>query len=635
MAKCKLCKTDIPEGIEYCKDCLDKKSDKTNESYLDSLLNSVKNNPTDVSSNYKKNSVSKTQNTVEEIQSENEDSPKDIDINDLIDFGDFNINDDLDDHIVISDEELFGKEFSTDELNVSEEVSKAENKDVYYDIAEPVTNNQEAFYDQEETETDNLEALYEQEEPQTDNQEAFYEQGEPESESQEYDLTRDDTEEMNDNDPELNGPEPNIDAEFLNSTSMLDEEVMQGDFDPSIDDLLNELDMPESGSDFKDLYETEPQDEEVQDEQNNGSNEMPPEEHINSDEDDFMSLLSQFSTDDPATADVQAISDLLSGKAVTMSEDYEDMPGDVGEVFSDALTAVSSLQDPDLKPKKHKKSKKGKKKAATAAKKEEEPAEEKGMMQKLFGNIADEKVRKKSIISDIAVTSETSGAMKKKSKKKGKVDKNQEGEDLVENANPPKEKKEKIKKVKKNKNDIIQVIDDFEEEEGRINRLGAVIVFAFLGLMVLLLLLGTSIFSYTLSVKNAKTYFERRKYTQAYNEIYGMDIKDEDLEIYEKIVTVMFVNKQLNSYNNYFAMEKYPEALDSLLKGLSRYDKYIKLATMLGIETDLNYVRGQIMAELNNVFDLSDEAAAAIISSESQLKYSVAVYDIALENIKY
>ncbi|HKL99820.1 MAG TPA: hypothetical protein VJZ06_07935 [Mobilitalea sp.] len=567
MAKCKSCKTDIPEGIEYCKDCLDKRTEKTNESYLDSLLNSVKNNPTDVSSNYKKNAASKTQNTVEKIQSENDDSPMDIDINDLIDFDDFNINDDLDDHIVIGDEELFGKE-----------------------------------------------------------------QEEPDTKNQEFDLTRDDSEDMSDNDPVRNEPEPNIDLEFLNSSGMQDEEDsydMQGEYDSSIDDMLNELDMPGSGSDLEDLYKAESQDEDV------------PEEHINSDEDDFLSLLSQLSTDDPATADVQAISDLLSGKAVTISDDYEDMPVDVGDVFSDALTAVSSLQDSDLKPKKQKKSKKGKKskkskkKATKAAKEKEEPAEEKGMMQKLFGNIADDKTKKKSIDSDIAITSETSGKKNKKSKKKGKIDKNQEVDELGENAKIPKEKKEKIKKVKKNKNDIIQVIDDFEEEEGRINRLGAVIVFAFLGLMVLLLLLGTSIFSYTLSVKNAKNYFERKKYTQAYNEIYGMDIKDEDLEIYEKIVTVMFVNKQLNSYNNYFAMEKYPEALDSLLKGLSRYDKYIKLATMLGIETDLNYVRGQIMAELNNVFDLSEETAVAIISSESQLEYSVAVYDIALENIKY
>ena len=98
-------------------------------------------------------------------------------------------------------------------------------------------------------------------------------------------------------------------------------------------------------------------------------------------------------------------------------------------------------------------------------------------------------------------------------------------------------------------------------------------------------------------------------------------------------MTVMFVNKQLNSYNNYYALKKYPEALDSLLKGLSRYDKYIELATMLGIESDLDYVRAQILAELNNVFDLTEKEAAQILQYESMEDYSLSVYDVVLEKM--
>ena len=102
-------------------------------------------------------------------------------------------------------------------------------------------------------------------------------------------------------------------------------------------------------------------------------------------------------------------------------------------------------------------------------------------------------------------------------------------------------------------------------------------------------------FSYSLSIKNATDYLGRHKYTQAYNEVYGIDLKDEDIELYDKIMTIMFVNKQLNSYNCYYHMRKYPEALDSLLKGLQRYDKYAELATMLGIKTDLDYVRDRFL----------------------------------------
>ena len=50
-----------------------------------------------------------------------------------------------------------------------------------------------------------------------------------------------------------------------------------------------------------------------------------------------------------------------------------------------------------------------------------------------------------------------------------------------------------------------------------------------------------------------------------------MTIKEDDEEMYSKILTVMFVNKELNSYNNYYGIHQYDKALDSLLKGLKIY----------------------------------------------------------------
>ena len=120
-----------------------------------------------------------------------------------------------------------------------------------------------------------------------------------------------------------------------------------------------------------------------------------------------------------------------------------------------------------------------------------------------------------------------------------------------------KEEAKKKKKPKKEKKKKIEILDD-EVDEGRINRVGASIVFLFFGVLVVLLLVSTNIFSYTLSIRNANDYFDRQRYTQAYNEVYGIELKDEDIELYDKIMTVMFVNKQLNSYNNYYHMKKFP-----------------------------------------------------------------------------
>lgn len=175
-----------------------------------------------------------------------------------------------------------------------------------------------------------------------------------------------------------------------------------------------------------------------------------------------------------------------------------------------------------------------------------------------------------------------------------------------------------------------------EEMEGtRINRAGASIVFIFFAMIAVLVVVGTNIFSYSLSIRNARYEFDRDEYTLAYNEIFGLDIKDEeeDIVLYDRIMTVMYVQKQLNSYYNYYEMKDYPKALDSLLKGLQRYEKYIDLAVELDIESDLDSVRSSILAELDASFFMSEQEAMNIIQSDSRLEYSMLVYD-AVDEMK-
>ncbi|HWT73148.1 MAG TPA: hypothetical protein VN258_00265 [Mobilitalea sp.] len=435
------------------------------------------------------------------------------------------------------------------------------------------------------------------------------------------------------------------------------------DFDPDINDLLNSLDdFQPSGSD-QPRNDTDLIKEEVNIE------DTEEYEHIQED-DDILSLLNQISSDDPVAEDVKAINELLSANA-SEPQKKSSMPSDVGEVFSDALKVVTSLNDGNIaetellgkiaegkKGKKEKNNKKqklsmkdSKKQKADKIASEDKPKE--GFFKRLFGNVMDENAPDKDA-ADIqgeenakdkkpAKKSKPSKGKKstaaalevetvEKGKGKGKPGKDKEADSKEEGSTDKKGKKGKKEKKKKSK-EIIQVIDEIEEDEGRINRLGAAIIFLFFGLFALLLFVGTNVVSYTLSIQSATNYFDNQKYTQAYNEVYGIDIKDKDIAIYDKIMTVMFVNKQLNSYNNYYSLGQYPEALDSLLKGLKRYDKYIELATILGIKTDLDYVRNQILAELNNVYHLSEKDAMKINSYEDKSEYSMEVYDVVLENM--
>lgn len=335
---------------------------------------------------------------------------------------------------------------------------------------------------------------------------------------------------------------------------------------------------------------------------------------------------------------------------------------DIGGIYQDALGGISSLEDvgidedllkliPDVPNQEEVQSKeienletnrkknKNKEKNPTGRKKnvfarvfgnvkEELTEEEK---EQLKQNVIEESKKKETETREAEKEKEATKAKKKAdklaAKKKAKDDAIKAKQAKVERAKAKKEEKEQLSK------EVQELIDEIDENEGRINRIGASFVFALFASIALFVVIGTNVYSYAINIQNATKNFGMQRYNDAYNEVYGLEIRDEDIEIYDKIMTVMFVNKQLNSYNNYSAIGMYPEALDSLLKGLERYDKYYALAMKLGIQTDLDYVRNQIVKELDNIFYLSVEEAYNIINSPTQLDYSVAVYNVVLEHL--
>ncbi len=614
MAKCKLCNTDIPDGSKYCKDCREKKLQMANESYLDNLLNSVKNTESSSKDIYKKKNKPDTADPAAvsdrapylsdepDIQAQGFDA---VDQNDIDDFEQYYIKEDFLDipkDIVITEEELFGGDAALDDR--AEAPDPAEHMTAEEDAGEEdITSADEPVF---------LDELHMEE--------------------------------------SASGEEDNNVS--LEEISEFGEEE---DFDYDLNDLLNNIETFQSEEEDQSREDGSLPKEELEEE---GFSDSDP---SGEEEDDILNLLNQISPDDPMIEDVKAINELLNGAAVRPLK--EAGPSDVGEVFSDALKVVTSLNDneeadildaiPDKLDKKAKKAAKKKKKKDREKVKDSDDlgdsAEEKprkSLINRLFGNVEATGKKSKTVISsqqEEAAAKETAEKSRDKSKDKSK-DKNRKNAVAAEadapddkdedgrNKDAKRKQKEEKKAKKKQTRDAIRVIDEIEEDKGRINRLGATIVFAFFGLLLALILIGTETVSYALSIQNASTYFGKHKYTEAYYEVYGMDIKDEDIELYSKIMTVMYVNKQLNSYNSYYSLGMYPQALDSLLKGMKRYNKYIELATLLGIESDLKYVKNQLLAELDNVFGLSEEDAVRIISFENITEYSLEVYDVVLAN---
>lgn len=624
MAKCKQCNATIPDGTDICSNCLDKEKIQSNESYLDSLLSSVKNSTPDVEEIYKKKNTSNKINSdkKEEISQapafvNEEDSQDEVLLDNTIDMKDFEDLFNLpSDETASSDVNLSDDELSTEELlSVDED-----------------QHNDESIDDSDFP----------------------------------YDITALDKRDFSDNEvkPEVaDFPDDMVASE---ENSLAEEELLDDFYDDegSIDYeklLGGEKSEPKKAIDsFSDT---------------NTDDDLEYIEEENSEDEDILSLLNIISSEDPVSQDAKAIGEILSAKADN-KKNVTDTPT-VGEVFSDALKVVTSLNDSDLeeldimdqltgvtketeksKQKKEKdkinkkESRKDKKKDKKSRQQPEEDVDgavsevrkksKKSLIKRIFGNVPDEKAALKKAEQESAARNEATADEKPKKGLKAKLLKDKKAaSDIEDDENiaamnkraAAEAKKAEKKEKKKKKKEIIEVIDEIDDDESRINRIGASIVFIFFGLIAMLLIVGTNMISYSLSIQHAKDYFDKQKYNEAYNEVYGIDFKAEDMVIYDKIMTVMFVNKQLNSYNNYYYIGKYPEALDSLLKGLERYEKYIEFATMLGVKRDLDYVREHILAELKTVFNISEKEAMKLMAQDDMEVYSQEVYRIVLENI--
>lgn len=323
-------------------------------------------------------------------------------------------------------------------------------------------------------------------------------------------------------------------------------------------------------------------------------------------------------------------------------EEKKASPSTMSDVFSDAIRAISSLEDdtdetveqneePLDVPKKESlikklleqwklrrnnriQRRKSRREEKIQTKEKAKDARREAKQERQRASEEEEKKRKTEVVQ------------KKEKKPKKQVTKVKKVKKQQEKKVTPKKDKEK---VAKRTNPLLHSIP---EDVGRFNRWSITFVtsvFLAVGIYVLITVFTVP---YQYSIEVAAQNFEHKKYNQAFEQIYGLNIKQDDTMLYDKIMTVMYVNKQLNSYYNYMNLQSYPDALDSLIKGLKRYNKYIDSANELGITKHMDYVKRQILKELKKEFKLSEQKAMKLAEIEDQQKYSERIYTLAKQS---
>ena len=274
------------------------------------------------------------------------------------------------------------------------------------------------------------------------------------------------------------------------------------------------------------------------------------------------------------------------------------------------------------------------------------PKKKKNIFKRIFGNIredlTEEEIEERKRLAlekfeedeqkaaDEAARAKLNKEEKAKRKEEEAAQKQEEKEMLARKKAEEKRAKAEEKRIQKDKKEQAKraLLAEIEENEGKINKFGASIIIVMFAAVLCLITIGTSYYNYKISIDKAQFDFDLQRYDDAYNDVYGLEIKEEDMELYDKIMTVQYVNVQLLSYMRYHSLDMDAEALDSLMKGLRRYEKFIQHGTELGVKKDLNYLKTQIVEQLDEVFGIDEATAYAMLALETQEEYSAQIYEI-------
>ncbi len=156
-----------------------------------------------------------------------------------------------------------------------------------------------------------------------------------------------------------------------------------------------------------------------------------------------------------------------------------------------------------------------------------------------------------------------------------------------------------------------------KEPEKKLNTFAVLFIFSlFLG-GVLFLYIGVNNVNYVQAIEKAANYFSSHKYRKAYDEIVGIDVKEKDKELKDRIYTVMYVERLYESYENNLQLKREEKALDALLRGIDKYYEHYDEAGELGITKDMDDSFAKIQETLSKRYGISVEQAVELNKMEN------------------
>lgn len=388
-----------------------------------------------------------------------------------------------------------------------------------------------------------------------------------------------------------------------------------------------------------------------------------------------------FGTEDPEFAELfrtdgelPDIEDLLGsdfGDAGLSGDDSKDLyDGEEPEFPIGSLEEILGMEDEPAKPaeaaepaapketadKEEKKEKKEKKKKEKAEKKEKvdkkaqkkEKGESAGFFHKLSNALFEESDKdgqpaateeKKTDVSDenLQILQQLEGDMvidvqqekksaddekakKKEAAKKAKKEKKEQAKKEREAKKKSKPKKEKKPKQPKE-----------ADKSKPLPKKPVFLIFLMTGSFLALVLFGIKYSGYAGSRSRAAGFYARGDYEAAYRELSGLEIADDDKDVFEKYRILANASGEYSAYESFRDAEIHDMALDALIRTVGRCEKYRSDAQAYRCEGELDGVRSRAVAALAE-FGVSEERALELYAGADREAYSAELYAILAEN---
>ncbi len=221
-------------------------------------------------------------------------------------------------------------------------------------------------------------------------------------------------------------------------------------------------------------------------------------------------------------------------------------------------------------------------------------------------------------LSDEETEKEDGKKKKNKNKKKDKKGKKDDSEEDEENPKGKGKKGKKEKKAKKVKDAAAAVP---EKPAKKLPKKRVIAVFALCFSILAAILIMTAVISGLSNLKDARWAFDNADYQTCYEDLYGIELGEEDKQIYDKSTVILSMKNKLLAYENYEKLGMKVEALNSLIEGVKLYDSLKEMAQQLGVSDKIDEIYQTIRAKITE-WNISDEELTELQLEENKLNYT-------------